>query len=441
MKKFNYKSLTEVVNDFSDFALQSPEDLSILGEELVIGTKKVSNRFVIQPMEGVDANLDGTPSELTLRRYERFARGGAGLIWVEAVAVVPEGRTSKNQLWLTKENVGAFKALVDKMRLWAKDSMGDDFQHTIIIQLTHSGRFSKPNNVSAPIITYHNPYLNQKMPIDPTYPVVTDEYLEQLEDEYVEKALLAYEAGFDGVDIKCTHRYLISELTSAYLREGKYGGTFENRTRFLTNVVKKIRAKLGDKLLLTVRLNIYDGIPYPYGFGVDKEDYRKIDYTEPLKLIGILRDLGVKVINVSMGSPYYYPHVNRPFDVGNYTPDEDPIDGVKRLLRGAEVVQKTFPDLIVVGTGFSWLRQYSANIAAGLIRNGSISMAGIGRMAFAYPDMPKDIVLNKTFNPRKTCITCSKCSDLKSIAVITGCVVRDTDIYVPPYLEHFRKGK
>lgn len=441
MKKFNYKTLKDVVHDFSDFELKNPEDLSILGEELKIGDRKVSNRFVIQPMEGVDANLDGTPSALTLRRYERFAKGGAGLIWVEAVAVVPEGRTSKNQLWLNKENVGAFKELVDKMRTWGKESMGADFNQALIIQLTHSGRFSKPNNVSEPIITYHNPYLNQKLHIDPEYPVVTDEYLEQLEDEYVEKAILAYEAGFDGVDIKCTHRYLISELTSAYTREGKYGGSFENRIRFLINVIKKIKDKLGDKLLLAVRLNVYDGIPYPYGFGVDKEDYRKIDYTEPLKLIGILKDLGVKIINVSMGSPYYYPHVNRPFDIGNYTPEEDPIDGVKRLFRGAEVVQKAYPDMVVVGTGFSWLRQFGPNIAAGLIRSGSMAMAGLGRMAFAYPDLPKDTIVNNTFNRNKTCITCSKCSELKSIAAITGCVVRDTEIYVPAYMEHFRKGK
>ncbi|MDF2699954.1 MAG: NADH-flavin oxidoreductase [Haloplasmataceae bacterium] len=440
MKKFSdYKKLDDLVHDL-DLGIDH-FNLDVLKEEVDLGIIKVNNRFVVQPMEGVDANLDGTPSELTLRRYERFARGGAGLIWFEATAVTKEGRTSRNQLFIRNDNVSAFKELVNKMNAWKTEEFGANYKQAYFLQLTHSGRFSKPNNVSEPVISYHNPYLNEKLPIDPCYEVITDEYLEELEQKYEDAAVLAYEAGFHGVDVKCCHRYLISELTSAYNRDGLYGGDFSNRIRFLINVVKRIKNRLGDKIAVAVRLNIYDGIPYPFGFGVDKDDHTKPDFSEPIKLIEIIKDLGVKVINITMGSPYYYPHVNRPFDTGGYLPPEDPADGVRRLLQGAEVIQKTFPDLIIVGTGYSWLRQYAPQIAAGLVHKKSISMIGFGRASYANPNLARDIIEKNEFNLKRTCITCSKCSDLKKLSLKCGCVVRDIEVYLPIYQEAFKKGR
>ncbi len=422
MKKINQMTLEELGN-FLDLSVS--KDVSELKEPIDLQTIIASNRMVIQPMEGNDATLEGSPSELTYRRYERYAKGGAGLVWIEAVSIAEESRTSPHQLWIREDNVNDFKALVDFMKQKSKESFSHDFNQAYILQITHSGRYSKPKGTPEPIITHHNPYLDTKMKVPANTPILTDEDLERLEALYEEKAVLAYQAGFHGVDIKCSHRYLISELTSAFTRQGKYGNDFDGRTRFILNVVKRIKKRLGDSLMISVRLNLYDQIPYPYGFGVSKTDVNEIDYTEPLKLIQLLKENGVHIVNITMGTPYYNPHINRPHK--NQLASEDPLVGVKRLIDGAITVQKTFPDLVVVGTGYSYLRQFAPYIANSLIKDKLLSMVGFGRLAFCYPDFPKDILTSDQFVKEKCCISCSKCSELKGQGVPCGCVIRDKD--------------
>lgn len=434
-EKFSYDNIEDFAEDLKkkNIDIKISDNLDILKQKVDVAGHVAQNSLAVHPMEGCDGNSDGSPGELAIRRYKRFAAGGAGLMWFEAVAVVSEGRANPKQLWITKDNIHTFKELFSTIMDEAQNANG--YTPLVVMQLTHSGRFSVPTAGHEPVIAYHNPYLNQKFDIPETHPVITDSELEALEDRYVKAAKLAKEAGFHGVDVKGCHRYIISELFSAYDRKGKYGGSFENRTRFLLNIVNKIKKELGDDFIVATRLNIYDGIPYPYGWGVDKDDYTKYDLEEPLKLIGLLHEKGVRLINITMGTPYYNPHVNRPYDAGGYVPEESQLEGVARLISGTGEVQKKYPDMMIVGTGYSWLRHLAPYVAAGAIESGKAKFVGLGRQAFAYPDYAKDILNTGQMDKKKSCITCGKCTELMRAKTVSGCVVRDAKVYGPIYKE------
>jgi NADPH-dependent glutamate synthase beta subunit-like oxidoreductase/2,4-dienoyl-CoA reductase-like NADH-dependent reductase (Old Yellow Enzyme family) len=431
--------------------VQAIEDVSILTESVQVGELVIPNSLAVHPMEGCDGDSQGRPGKLTLRRYERFAAGGAGLIWAEATAVVPEGRANPRQLWLHEKNKDSFAAMVKMMRQAAVKSMGPGHQPVIVLQLTHSGRYSKPEGTANPIIAQRDPYRdplapqqkpdpNRKSRIPDDWPLVTDDYLDKLQDAYVEAARIAFEVGFDAVDVKSCHGYLINELFGCRNRNGKYGGSFENRTRFPLEVIDKIHRELGEDAVVAMRLGIYDAIPYPYGWAVDEKDYTKPDLAEPKKLIGLLRQRGLRLINVTIANPYYNPHVGRPFNetiVGGYEEPEHPLAGVDRLVNLTGEIQKQFPDIAMVGTGYSWLRTLFANVAAANKTNGLTTLVGAGRMAFAYPDYAKDIIANGRMYPEKVCVSCSACTQIMRDAGMTGCVVRDNEVYGPIF-EHGR---
>jgi NADPH-dependent glutamate synthase beta subunit-like oxidoreductase/2,4-dienoyl-CoA reductase-like NADH-dependent reductase (Old Yellow Enzyme family) len=429
------------------------EDVSILAEPVQVrlgtagaaGSLVIPNSLAVHPMEGCDGDSEGRPGRLTVRRYERFAAGGAGLIWGEATAVVPEARANPRQLWLHEESKDSFAAMARRMREVAAESMGRKHKPVIVMQLTHSGRYSKPKGIAHPMIAQRDPYRdplapqqkpdpNRKSRIPDDWPGVTDEYLDGLVDAYVKAARIAFEAGFDAVDVKSCHGYLINELLACHNRPGKYGGSFENRTRFLLDVVDGIHRELGEDRAVVTRLGVYDAIPYPYGWGVDKNDCGKCDLTEPKKLVGLLRQRGVKLINVTVANPYYNPHVGRPFNepiVGGYEEPEHPLAGVARLVNLTGQIQKEFADIAIVGTGYSWLRTLFANVAAANKAKGLVSLAGAGRMAFAYPDFARDILKKGRMYPEKVCVGCSACTQIMRDGGMTGCVVRDNDVYGP----------
>ena len=436
------KDLRELAKSLS-VSIHAQEDVSILAEPVQAGGLTIPNSLVVHPMEGCDGDYLGRLGRLTVRRYERFAAGGAGLIWAEATAVVGEGRANPRQLWLNENSRDSFAAIIKRMRKLASASMGRGHNPVIVAQLTHSGRYSKPELLPYPLIPQRDPYRdaltpqqapnkNAKSRIPADWPIVTDEYLDILQDEYVRAAKMAFEVGFDAVDIKSCHGYLINELLACHNRDGKYGGSFENRTRFILGIIDKIRAKLGKDRTITTRLGIYDAIPYPYGWGVDKNDYTKPDLTEPKKLIALLRDRGVKLINITIANPYYNPHYGRPFNesiVGGYQEPEHPLIGVARLINLSADIQKTFPDMAFIGTGYSWLRTLLPNVAAAVKAKGLISLIGAGRMSFAYPDFAKDIVTKGRMDPDKVCVGCSACTQIMRDSGMTGCVVRDNSVY------------
>ena len=405
-------------------------DTAVLGERVKIGKKEAPNRLACQAMEGCDGNPDGTPGELTRRRYERLAKGGAGVIWFEATAVLEEARANPRQLWLTKENLDAFRRQVDAIRETAVKTNG--YAPVIVCQLTHSGRYSKPTGGPAPIIAYHNPLFEKDAPL-PDGCLISDEGLDRVEEALVSAAALAERAGFDGADIKCCHRYLNCELLSAYERPGRYGGSFENRTRLLRESVAGAKAACGRDFIVTTRLNVYDGFPYPYGFGVKRDGSLDFDPAEPALLLQNLNAIGVELVNVTMGNPYVNPHVNRPFAAGPYEAPEAPLTGVHRMLEGTAELKRSVPAVKLIASAFSFLGPAAPQTAAGYIRQGGFDLAGFGRTIFAYPDFANDILRTGGMAREKCCICCSKCSGIMRAGGTPGCVIRDKETYLPIY--------
>lgn len=441
-EKFNFKTLDEIQKKISELGINMnlSNDFSPLKQQVKVGNLKTPNAMAVLPMEGCDSEPDGTPSELVTRRYKRFLSGGAGLVWFEACAVVNEGRANPLQMYLTKDNVGAFAQLLKDSKAAAANSCGADHKPVTVLQLTHSGRYSRPVDAPAPLVPQHDPLLDPKVGLDPNTPVLTDDYLDALTEKYVNSALLAREAGFDGVDIKSCHRYLLSEILASFTREGKYGGSFENRTRFLLNTVKAVRQAVGDDFIIACRLSVFDAHPYPYGWGVDKEDCWKSDLTEPIKLVKLLVKNGLNLLSNSAGNPYYsYPQVTRPFDqptINGEVPTEHPLESVARLFEFTRQIQKAAGNVPIIGNGYSWLRQFLPYASSANLADGSCSMVGMGRESFAYPDAPSDIMTKGEMDPKKCCIACSRCTQIMRDHGRTGCVIKDSDIYAPLYKEY-----
>ena len=447
-EKFQFKSQEELISKIKELGLTIglEEDLSILRGKVKIGNKYAPNALAVLPMEGCDSHPDGSPSELVRRRYIRFAEGGAGLLWWEANAVVEEGKANPLQMMLTKDNVGDFKALLEETNERAAKINGPDHRPINILQLTHSGRYSRPYDHQAqPIIAQHDPVLDSRVGIDESYSLVKDEYLDSLVEKYTQSALLAQEAGFDGVDVKACHRYLLNELLASHTREGKYGGSFENRARLLIDVIKAIRKATDDSFIVASRFNVFDAHPYPYGFGCDKQDLWKFDETEPLELVKLMCDAGVDLLSNSAGNPYYiYPQVTRPFDLSSMgipVPDEHPLVSIQRLFSFTQKIQKAAGDIPVVGNGYTWLRQYIPYVGAYNIQTGGCKFIGLGRSSFAYPDAPKDILTRGYMEANKCCTTCSNCTQIMRDHGKTGCVIRDRDIYLPLFKEARQEAK
>lgn len=432
---FHYQQMEDIEQEAAALGVSIPleRELSGLAQPLTIGAHTAPNRLAIQPMEGCDCRADGTPDELTLRRYRRFAESGAGLIWAEATAVLPQARANPRQMMLTADNLPMFQSMVEDIKKRCFQKYG--FEPLLIVQLTHSGRYAKPTGKPAPLIAYNCPPYETAGAL-PASCILSDEELDALPEAYARSARLAEQAGFDGVDIKACHRYLMCELLSAYTRPGRYGGSFENRTRLLLNAVEAAQAALSSHTLVTSRLNIYDGAAYPYGFGMKPDGSLTPDLTEPLELVRLLHEeRGLPLLDLTIGNPYVNPHVNRPFDKGPYQPPEDPLVGVARMADCIGRVAAAFPQLAVIASGMSYLRQWSPQFAAGMLAQKGVAMAGFGREAFAYPTFAADILQKGELDAQKCCIACGKCTELMRMGGKAGCVVRDAAVYAPLYRE------
>ena len=377
-----------------------------------IGTKEIANRVVLQPMEGCDCNLDGSPGELTREKYMRAARSGAGVVWFEATAVCPEGRTNPRQMMLTEANLDEYKALLSDMREVARRECG--IEPVFIVQLTHSGRQS-----IVPLIAYRNPIYEEKKPLTDDN-IVTDEYLDTIPGLYARSAKLAVEAGFDGVDVKSCHGYLFQELLSAYSRDGRYGGSFENRARLYLDCMSAVKEVIPETVLLTSRLSVSDMVRKPYGFGTTEENV--LDFDEPTRLIGELCNRGLEMLNVTVGNPYHNPHVNRPYRKGAYVPPESAAEGLLRFEVIENHIKKEFPALVVVGSGLSYYRDDLFKQAERQLGEGICDLVGFGRMWLAYPTFYKDY-LDGCFEDKKCCVACSKCTVLMRNKKVSGCAV------------------
>jgi 2,4-dienoyl-CoA reductase-like NADH-dependent reductase (Old Yellow Enzyme family) len=467
---FKYKTREALLRDAEERGLdiRLSADISLLLEPVTVLGRTVGNRLAIHPMEGCDGTPDGAPGDLTFRRYRRFGAGGAKLIWGEAAAVVPEGRANTRQLVADPAHADGLRRLLETCRQSHRDVCGRDSDLLVGLQLTHSGRYSVPR----PILVQRDPLLDPRTVVDkatgrragPGDPLIADEELDRLQDRYVEAAQVAFEAGFDFIDLKQCHRYLLNELLSAKLRPGRYGGSFENRTRFIREVVGRIRDRNPAGLIAT-RLNVFDGLPYrrgpdgegipcPYelpvrtAWGTNEENPFIPDLEEPLALVGMLRDLGVGLVNISLGNPYASPHLLRPFEyapVDGYETPEHPLIGVDRHFRVAAVVQRAFPDLAVVGSGYSWLQAYLLEAGAANVRDGRTSSVGVGRASLAHPDFARFAQEGRPLDPKRTCRTFSYCTALMRSKhnafgqFATGCPPFDKEVYGPVWAEAQRE--
>jgi 2,4-dienoyl-CoA reductase-like NADH-dependent reductase (Old Yellow Enzyme family) len=416
-------------------------------------------------MEGWDANRDGSPSPLTLRRWRNFGLSGAKLIWGgEAAAVQPDGRANPHQTMAIADTRGGLKALLDELLTAHEQATGSVEGLLVGLQLTHSGRFCRPNSKHLePRIAYHHPLLDAKFGIDAGDDSVvwTDSDLWQLVDRYVEAAGLAQDVGFHFVDVKACHGYLLHEFLSARSRPGPFGGDFDGRTRLLTTIINRIRSEYPE-LMIGVRLSVFDQPPYktsrdvgepmdfgnllPYrlGFGTREDDPLEYDLSEPLQLIQRLRDLGVVAVNLSCGSPYYNPHIQRPAvfpPSDGYQPPEDPLIGVFRQIEVARQCKAAFPDLPMVGTAYTYLQDYLPHVAQAVVREGWIDFVGLGRMVLAYPELPRHALAGGPLERKRICRTFSDCTTAPRAGLVSGCFPLDDHYKQLPQAEELKQIK
>lgn len=410
----------------------------------------IGNRFCVLPMEGWDGTPGGCPSELTLRRWQHFGSSGAKLIWGgEAVAVRHDGRANPNQLMISEANLPAFVNLRETLVNAHRDKFGNTEDLLIGLQLTHSGRFCRPNEKKRlePMIAYHHPILDRKFGTPADYPVLTDDAIRRLIDDYIVAARLAQRAGFAFVDIKHCHSYLAHEFLSAVERPGPFGGSFENRTRYLREIVAGIRANVPG-LGIGVRLSAFDFIPfrpgpggvgepepfegsrYPYAFGGDGSGVG-IDLTEPKMFLDLLAALDIHMVCITAASPYYNPHLMRPATFppsDGYQPPEDPLTGVARLVNVAAELKKHRPDMLLVGSAFSYLQDWLPNAAQHTVRTGGADFVGLGRTMLTYSDMIDDVLSGRPLQRKRICRTFSDCTTAPRNGMVSGCYPLD-DFY------------
>jgi NADPH2 dehydrogenase len=461
---FKFRSLAELEDESRNLGLdlRFSDDLSPLFRPAAIGPLRCGNSMCIQPMEGCDGTLDGQPDELTYRRYQRFGAGGAKLIWAEASAVVPEGRANPRQLLINDQTAPHLEKMLHTCVQAHRSACGTDADLVVGLQLTHSGRYS----YQKPLLACHDPLLQPGADVPRLARLLDDDYLARLVEHYVAAAKIAAKIGFQFIDVKQCHRYLLSELLVARTRPGKYGGSLENRTRLARDIITAIRAEVPG-LVFATRLNVFDCVPYrkaasdgvgepcPWqapvqtAWGSRPDNPLVPDLSEPLWWIGEMTRLGVALVNVSMGNPYAVMHVIRPFEYpppDGYEPPEHPLIGVDRHFRLAAQVQQAFPQLPVVGSGYSYLQEYLFNAGAANLRDGRITFVGVGRASLAQPDFARQLQEHGKLDRKRTCRTFSYCTALMRNKknelgqYVTGCPPFDKEVYMPIW-EEARQGE
>jgi NADPH2 dehydrogenase len=401
------------------------------------GTLTAPNRFAVLPMEGWDGTADGRPTDLVRRRWRRFGASGCGLVWGEATAVRADGRANPNQLIIDERTVGDLADLRQEL----------DPAQVSGLQLTHSGRWARPDGAPLPRTAYAHPLLDRRVGVDAAA-VLTDDELDRLAEDYVDAAVLAGQAGFDFVDVKHCHGYLLHELLTGYDRGGRYGGDLHGRTQFLRTVVAGIRER-SPRLAVAVRLSAFDLVPfvpgaggvgapessgpYRYAFGGDGSGLG-IDLAETHALLDVFSELGIGLVGLTAGSPYYNPHVQRPAyfpPSDGYQPPEDPLVGVARQLAAAAELTAAHPDLTIVGSGYSYVQDWLAHVGQAVVAGGGASMVGLGRMILSYPELAADVLAGRSLQRGLICRTFSDCTTAPRNGLVSGCYPLD-----PFYKEH-----
>ncbi len=422
-----------------------------------INGKRPGNRIVIHPMEGWDGTTTGGVSDEMRRRWRRFGESGAKLICgAEAMAVRPDGRANPNQLILSEENRAGIAELVSILKGAHAERYGTTDDLVLGFQLTHSGRFCRPHDKARweSRVAFRHPLLDSKFNVTGDEQVFTDAGVEELIADYGRAARMAWEAGADFVDLKHCHGYLLHEFLGAHTRPGRYGGSFENRTRILREIIAVIRAD-GNPIDIGVRLSLFDMVPhrpdpsraqpgklgpgipedfsaylpYRYGFGVNQKNPTEIDLTETFAFVSLCSELGIKVLNTTAGSPYYTPHLQRPAAFppsDGYQPADDPLIDVARQIQAVRQVKARAPQgLYVIGSGYTYLQEFLAPVAAAVVRQGWADAIGLGRAALSYPSLLTDAIAGHPVEKKWICRTFSDCTTAPRNGLISGCYPLD----------------
>ena len=433
-----------------DPALQAAPD-SPLAQPITRGGLHAGNRWCVLPMEGWDGTLDGRPSDLTTRRWQRFGISGAKIIWGgEAVAVRDDGRANPNQLVLREDTVRDLSVLRDALVEAHRQRFGTADDLLIGLQLTHSGRFARPTaRGPAPRVAYRHRLLDARVGVVDDAAVFSDAELDRLVEDFVAAARRAASAGFAFVDVKHCHGYLGHELLSARSRPGKYGGDFEGRTRFLREIAAGIRASVPG-LAIGVRLSAFDMVPFRKGAGgvgepaAGDEGYSEAfgftradapgDIEEADRVLDLCASLGIEWINLTAGSPYYNPHIQRPAifpPSDGYQPPEDPLVGVARQIDATARLKARHPGLVVIGSAYSYLQEWLPYVAQHVVGAGMADAAGVGRVILSYPDLPADVLAGVPLKTKLLCRTFSDCTTGPRNGLVSGCYPLD-----PFYVKH-----
>ncbi|MEK0447857.1 MAG: hypothetical protein RL088_125 [Verrucomicrobiota bacterium] len=430
--------------------VSSPADITVNG-------KRPGNRIVIHPMEGWDGTTTGGVTDEMRRRWQRFGESGAKMICgAEAMAVRPDGRANPNQLIINSDNKAGLHELVGILKKAHSERYGTTDDLVIGFQLTHSGRFCRPNEKTRfePRVAFRHPILDPRFKVTSDAQMFTDDEIEELIRDFVRAARIAHEVGADFLDIKHCHGYLLHEFLGAHTRPGKYGGSFENRTRVLREIVEGIRAD-GNPIDFGVRLSLFDKIPYRpdptrahpgklgpgipedsstctpyrYGFGVNPDNPDEIDLTETHRFVTLCGELGIKVLNTTAGSPYYTPHLQRPASFppsDGYQPAYDPLIDVARQIHSVRAVKSRAPrELYVIGSGYTYLQEFLPQVASAIVRNGWADAIGLGRAVLSYPSMLADAIAGKPVEKKFICRTFSECTTAPRNGLISGCYPLD----------------
>lgn len=436
-----------------DTVARAPE--SPLAQPVELGFKSLGNRFVIHPMEGWDGEEDGRPSDFVRRRWRNFALSGAKCVWGgEAMAVTPESRANPRQLVIQESTEDSLRALHAELLETHRQEFGTTGDLLTGFQLTHSGRFSRPDSSGMkPQILYRHPFLDRKFGLADDHPVLSDDEVRRIIDKFVVAAGIAERCGADFVDVKHCHGYLGHEFLGAVTRPGPFGGSFENRTRFLREVVAGIRATTG-RLAIGVRLSAFDyipfrpdpdlssgtrlgpgipedyssALPYRHAFGGRADNPVEYDLSDTYRFVDLLRELDIRLLNVTAGSPYYNPHIQRPAlfpPSDGYQPPEDPLAGCARQIDATAAVKARSPDMFVIGTGYSYLQEYLPHVAQWVVRTGRADAVGLGRMVLAYPTLPRDTLERGELNVKRICRTFSDCTTGPRNGLVSGCYPLD----------------
>ena len=301
---------------------------------------------------------------------------------------------------------------------------------------------------------YRHPILDRRLGLPHDFPVLTDSEIEGIIEDFHRAGRIASELGFDFVDVKHCHGYLGHEFLSARTREGKYGGSFENRTRFLRAVVQGIRA-VAPGLKIGVRVSAFDTVPfrpdpaqsgdgklgpgipeahtdllpYRWGFGVSASDPTQPDLAEPIQFLSLLESLNIVLVNLTAGSPYYNPHIQRPAlypPSDGYAPPEDPLVGVARQMNAARELKRRFPNLLFVGTAYSYLQDFLPHVAQAALREGWVDSVGLGRMVLTYPEIFLDAAEGGAVQHKRICRTFSDCTTAPRNGLPSGCYPLDS---------------